>query len=610
MEYRHLTPAEISQLTANCCTAEDWNNVLVSWDSTQSFTQHISSAHFSGEVRLGTFSGEFLLQGGIPMHCGITNASLHNVTLGNNCVVRNVHDYIANYEFGDCCLVDNVDLIYADGESCFGNGEVVSVLNETGGNEIVMTDILTAQTAWFMATNAPSGEKIKELSLRYAAGTKASVGTVGTMVTIRNAGTLRNVCLGDYATVDGAARLVNGTVNSCEKAPAKVGKNVIADDFIFSSGSHVEDGAIINKCFIGQASHVGRGFSVAESVIFSNCHFENGEGCAIFAGPFSVSHHKATLLIAGAFSFFNAGSGSNQSNHMYKTGPIQSGFLERGTSLASGSHVLWPLHAGPFSLVMGHHVSHCDTSDLPFSYLLEKEGETWVVPAINLFRSGTYRNVQKWPGRDGRKDDNKLDIINFNQFSPYTVGKMIYACDMLQDFAETMGDDAEACTYNGANFSRKAVKKGLNDYGTAITAYLGSIYVARRNALRSGKDTGPWTDIAGLLAPVSVIDALTACIVDGSLGSLEAVNAAIAQIDANYESYENAWVGARIEEFYELNLYSMTSAQEAEIIEDWKNAEADIRQAVISDIRKDLEMAELDVDGNSFLRKIKDADLI
>ena len=349
---------------------------------------------------------------------------------------------------------------------------------------------------------------------------------------------------------------------------------------------------------------------MAESVIFSNCHFENGEGCAIFAGPFSVSHHKATLLIAGAFSFFNAGSGSNQSNHMYKTGPIQSGFLERGTSLASGSHVLWPLHAGPFSLVMGHHVSHCDTSDLPFSYLLEKEGETWVVPAINLFRSGTYRNVQKWPGRDGRKDDNKLDIINFNQFSPYTVGKMIYACDMLQDFAETMGDDAEACTYNGANFSRKAVKKGLNDYGTAITAYLGSIYVARRNALRSGKDTGPWTDIAGLLAPVSVIDALTACIVDGSLGSLEAVNAAIAQIDANYESYENAWVGARIEEFYELNLYSMTSAQEAEIIEDWKNAEADIRQAVISDIRKDLEMAELDVDGNSFLRKIKDADLI
>lgn len=610
MEYRKLNQEEISQLVANGCTAEDWTSVLVNWDPRESFTQHVRSAHFSGEVCLGTFNGEFLLQGGIPVHCGITNASLHNVTLGNNCIVRNVSDYIANYVFGDCCLIDNVDLIYADGESRFGNGEVVSVLNETGGNEIVITDILTSQTAWFMATNSPSGEKIKELSYRYADGTKASVGSVGTMVTIRNAGTLMNVCLGDYATVDGAARLVNGTVNSCEKAPAKVGKNVIADDFIFSSGSHVEDAAIINKCFIGQASHVGRGFSVAESVIFSNCHFENGEGCAIFAGPFSVSHHKATLLIAGAFSFFNAGSGSNQSNHMYKTGPIQSGFLERGTSLASGSHVLWPLHAGPFSLVMGHHISHCDTADLPFSYLLEKEGETWVVPAINLFRSGTYRNVQKWPGRDGRKDDNKLDIINFNQFSPYTVGKMIYACDMLQDFSQTMGADADACTYNGANYSKKAVNNGLRDYGTAITAYLGSIYVSRKDVLRSGRDTGPWTDIAGLLAPVSAIDALTRCILDGTIDSLEGVNAAIAQIDAGYESYENDWVAARIEEFYDLKVDAVTEVQETEFLEDWKDAEADIREAVISDIRKDLEMAELDVESNSFLKKIIDANLI
>ncbi|MCQ2133944.1 MAG: DUF4954 family protein [Bacteroidales bacterium] len=610
MEYRKLTSAEISQLTANGCTAEDWAAVLVTWEPDQSYTQYIRAAHFSGEVRLGTFNGEFLLQGGIPVHCGITNASLHNVTLGNNCVVRNVNDYIANYEFGNCCLIDNVDLIYTDGESMFGNGEVVSVLNETGGNEIVITDILTSQTAWFMATNAPSAQALKDLSDKYAEGIKASVGTTGDMVTIRNAGTLMNVCLGDYATVDGAARLANGTVNSCEKAPAKVGKNVIADDFIFSSGSHVEDGAIINKCFIGQASHVGRGFSVAESVIFSNCHFENGEGCAIFAGPFSVSHHKATLLIAGAFSFFNAGSGSNQSNHMYKTGPIQSGFLERGTSLASGSHVLWPLHAGPFSLVMGHHISHCDTSDLPFSYLLEKEGETWVVPAINLFRSGTYRNVQKWPGRDGRKDDNKLDIINFNQFSPYTVGKMIYAYDMLQDFANTMDSESDACSYNGANFSKKSVDRGMNDYGTAVTAYLGSIFSARRKSLVGGKDTGPWTDIAGLLAPVAAIDKLTKCIVDGTLESLEEVNLAISAINDKYETYENNWAAARIEEFYDIKLDSITEEQEAEILEDWKEAEVEIREAVIADVIKDLEMAELDVDGNSFLRKIQDADLI
>ena len=34
-----------------------------------------------------------------------------------------------------------------------------------------------------------------------------------------------------------------------------------------------------------------------------------------FAGPYTVSHHKSSLPIAGMFSFFNAGGGANQSNH-------------------------------------------------------------------------------------------------------------------------------------------------------------------------------------------------------------------------------------------------------------------------------------------------------
>ena len=46
-----------------------------------------------------------------------------------------------------------------------------------------------------------------------------------------------------------------------------------------------------------------------------------------------MTHHKSTLLIAGMFSFMNAGSGSNQSNHMYKLGPIHQGAMERGAKI-------------------------------------------------------------------------------------------------------------------------------------------------------------------------------------------------------------------------------------------------------------------------------------
>ena len=102
-------------------------------------------------------------------------------------------------------------------------------------------------------------------------------------------------------------------------------------------------------------------------------------GVRYFAGPYTVTHHKSTLLIAGMFSFMNAGSGSNQSNHMYKLGPIHQGTLERGAKTTSDSYILWPARVGAFSLVMGRHVNHSDTSNLPFSYLIEQNNTTYLV---------------------------------------------------------------------------------------------------------------------------------------------------------------------------------------------------------------------------------------
>ena len=131
------------------------------------------------------------------------------------------------------------------------------------------------------------------------------------------------------------------------------------------------------------------------SLFFSNCQGENGEACAIFAGPFTVTHHKSTLLIAGMFSFMNAGSGSNQSNHMYKLGPIHQGTMERGAKTTSDSYILWPARVGAFSLVMGRHVNHADTSNLPFSYLIEQRNTTYLVPGVTWevwVLSVTHRN--------------------------------------------------------------------------------------------------------------------------------------------------------------------------------------------------------------------------
>src|SRR5699024_4864097 len=127
----------------------------------------------------------------------------------------------------------------------------------------------------------------------------------------------------------------NGSINSNVHAPVHIGYGVVANNFIISSGVRMKDGVMLNRCFVGQACELGHTYTATDSLFFSNCQGENGEAASIFAGPFTVTHHKSTLLISGMFSFMNAGSGSNQSNHMYKLGAIHQGIIERGGKTTS-----------------------------------------------------------------------------------------------------------------------------------------------------------------------------------------------------------------------------------------------------------------------------------
>ena len=430
--YRQLTESEIQLLQEHSCTADDWMNIEVAHDFEPS---HVYYTRFSGKVRLGVFEHEFTLAGGMKKHAGLYHTTLHNVTVGNHCCIENVKNYIANYEIGDYTFIENVDIILVDGKSKFGNGVEVAVLNETGGREVMLYDRLSAHQAYIMALYRHRPElvgRMRNIIERYAEENASIMGHIGSYVTIVDSGYIKNVKIGDYCKIEGAGRLKNGSLNSNWQAPIHIGYGVVCDDFIISSGSSVEDGTMLTRCFIGQACHLGHNYSASDSLFFSNCQEENGEACAIFAGPFTVTHHKSTLLIAGMFSFMNAGSGSNQSNHMYKLGPIHQGAMERGAKTTSDSYILWPAKVGAFSLVMGRHVNTADTSDLPFSYLIEQQNTTYLVPGVNLRSVGTIRDAQKWPKRDKRKDPNCLDQINYNLLSPYTIQKMMKGCKILK----------------------------------------------------------------------------------------------------------------------------------------------------------------------------------
>ena len=605
--YRTLTSDEINRLEAQACTAADWNEVQVAEGFT---TDYIHHTRFSGQIRLGRFEGEFRLAGGVCKHAGLSYATLHNVTVGNNCFIENVKNYIANYDIDDSTFIENVDIILTDKKSRFGNAVEVSVLNETGGREVMIHDHLSAHQAYIMALYRHRPlliERMKALIEAYAETNAADRGTIGKHVTIVNAGYIKNVRIGDYCEIEGAGRLKNGSVNSNASDPVHIGYGVVCDDFIISSGAHIEDGTMITRCFVGQACRMGHNYSASDSLFFSNCQEENGEACAIFAGPFTVTHHKSTLLIAGMFSFMNAGSGSNQSNHMYKLGPIHQGALERGAKTTSDSYILWPARIGAFSLVMGRHVNHPDTSNLPFSYLIEDKNTTYLVPGVNLRSVGTIRDAQKWPKRDLRKDPVRLDQINYNLLSPYTIQKMMKGRDILKELERVSGETSETNAYQSARIKNSALSKGIKFYETAIHKFLGNSIIKRLETIRFQNDEeirqrlmpdtpvgkGEWVDISGLIAPKSEIERLMEDIETGTLHTVKQIHDRFADMHAHYYTYEWTWAYEKMLEFYHLDANQITAADIVSIVQQWRESVVWLDSMVYEDAKKEFSLTSM-----------------
>ena len=429
-------------------------------------------------------------------------------------------------------------------------------------------------------------------------------------------GTIRNVCIGDRCRIDGASRLDNGTVNSNAEAPVYIGPNVTAEDFIISSGAYVSDGVVMSRCFIGQACHLAHLFSAHDSLFFSNCQGENGEACAILAGPYTVTMHKSSLLIAGMFSFLNAGSGSNQSNHMYKLGPIHQGVVERGSKTTSDSYILWPAKIGAFSLIMGRHVNHPDTSGMPFSYLIEHGSKSYLVPGANLKSVGTIRDAQKWPRRDKRKDPNKLDCINFNLLSPYTIQKMLQGINTLQGLKKTSGETSETYSFQSTTIKNHSLEKGINLYTLAVHKFMGNSIIKRLEGgafadiddlHRRMKPTdclgqGEWIDLLGLIVPKQAVSNEIDHIVSTPGYTLEETEAFFRDMHKRYYDMEWTWVCDVMPRWYGKTYEQLTPEDIIGIVKKWNESVVALDRMLYDDARKEFSMVSrigFGVDGST-----------
>ena len=589
MQYRSLTFEEIETLESNSCWAEDWNRVKVAEDGFHAKFFH--RVMFYGDIQLGCVQKEVEITKGFVKHSGINDATLRNVTVGNNCLIEKIGNYINNYTIGDDCLISNISVMETTEGATYGEGNLISVLNEVGDGNVIFFHDLNSQFAAFMVKHFNDKDlknAIRRLVKEEIARTNPERGTIGNNVKIVNTKEITNTVIQTDCEISGASRLSDCTILSSEYASVYIGTGVICENSIISDGSSIVNSVKMQDCFVGEACQISNGFTASQSVFFANSFMSNGEACAAFCGPFCASHHKSSLLIGGMFSFYNAGSGTNFSNHAYKMGPMHWGILERGTKTASGSYLLMPATIGTFSVCFGKLMHHPNTTALPFSYLIAEADKMYLVPGRNITTVGLYRDIRKWPKRDMRPQQTQKSIVNFDWLSPYSVGEILQGKKILENLRQASGDNVSSYNYHEYVINATSLRKGIKYYDIALRIYMGAVLKRAHKWGFFGKPQtevglGRWDDLSGLLLPVSEERRLIEDIKSGSLETIEEVVNRFQEINENYRIYQWAWTYRMILEYYGIN--EITPEYDARIKQDYIEA----RRAWIAEIKKDAE---------------------
>ena len=588
-DYRPLTSEEIEVLKSNDCWAEDWTSVNVSENFKPNFMHRVM---LYGEVNIGGFDKNVEVSQGFVKHSGINNATLRNVTVGDDCLIENVGNFINNYTIGDDCYISNISTMETTEGATYGEGNLVSVLNEVGEGNVILFSDLNSQLAAFMVKHF-SDKELKEkirLLIKSDIDTKMPErGQIGNNVKIINTKEITNCVINDFCEVNGASRLSDCTLLGSIHGNVYIGTGVIAENSIIAEGSSVINSVKIQDCFIGETCQLSNGFTASASVFFANSYMSNGEACAAFCGPFTASHHKSSLLIGGMFSFYNAGSATNFSNHAYKMGPMHWGILERGSKTASGAYLLMPATLGTYSVCFGKLMHHPDTRNLPFAYLIADGDKMFLIPGRNITTVGLYRDIKKWPKRDLRAPENRKSIVNLDWLSPFSVGEVLKGKKILENLREVTGDNVSQYLYHEYIIPASSLHKGIKYYDIALRIYMGAVLkrVLKRDPSITPPSTqiglGDWDDLSGLLLPVSEEERIINDLKDGNIETIQELINRFENIDANYREYQWTWTYKMICDYYGINEITLEDANR--IHEDYIKA----RRSWIAEIKKDAE---------------------
>lgn len=554
MTYRKLTDEEILVLENNNCRADDWESVNVSDDFNPAYLRDVV---FYGEIFLGDFDRNIEVSPSFLKHSGIYSATLRNVTIGDNCLIEHVNNYINNYTIGDNCYISNIATLETTEGTTYGQGNIISVMKPSSEGNVVLCTQLNSQLAALMVKYSHDKE-LRETLRNMARETIDTQlperGIIGDGVKIVNTVEITNTILGDYCEVNGAARLSDTTVMGTADASVFIGTGVICENSIISDGVSLLNHAIVQDCFIGEACKISNGFTAGQSVVFANSNLSKGETCAAFCGPFTTSLSKKAQL----------------TNGMY----------------------------GLYDNFHGEVLHNPNMRNLPFSCLTTQGETTYLAPAFNITTAALYRAIRQWPRHDKRPQTAPRSIVNFDWLSPFSVDEIIKAKQILEDLRDISGEDAPNYSYHRLIIRGADLQKGIQNYDMALRIYMGAVIERIQKydpdfcepTINTG--LGLWDNLAGLLLPASEEQQIVEDIKDGTLESIDAILRRFDEIHAEYRNYQWVWTYQFILNYYGLS--ELTPADAEMILNEALKARRNWTEEISRDAETEYQLGKID----------------
>lgn len=570
-----LTFEQIVQLEKQGCFSLEWDKIRISKDADLRLLRNV---RFKGNVTIGK------LEVKKNSNEGIYNAVLSDCEIGNNVYINNVGGELHAYCIGDRVKIENVGRIYSNDNSNFGQGIKINVLDETGSRPVYIYSGITSQIAALMVRNPEWTKDVLFPNLSKEIKKHPIKAVLEDDVEIIDTTAIIDVKVEKGIRIEGARHLKNGTLinnGTRENCLTYVGIGVDAENFIIED-AEVSTGATLRNVYVGQGSAIVKGFTAHDALFFANSVFENGEACAVFAGPYTVSMHKSSLLIGGCYSFMNAGSGSNSSNHQYKLGPWHWGVMQRGVKTASNSYVMWGAKIGAYSLLIGSHKYHPDTSQFPFSYVVgDAEGKTTLVPGIMLRSCGLRRDIEKWPARDKRVTYSlpQKDNIHFEVLNPVTIEAMIKAVEQIDYLEKQTNGESEYYEFSGFKIKKTSLNKGKELYKIGICKYI-SEKIESVDIDSIEPEEMEWIDLSGQIIPLKKVYEI---IKSGNISEMTRL------LKTSYNDYrydELKWIANQIKK---IDWFDMNEAKSAKVkLEEMIDEDAKKYKKIVEDENKTL----------------------